>query len=143
MVGFVDPTVFKRFLGQALATSKKQATQDCGVTAINTGLCWISCRGEVRSLTFDVLGPVLSLDAQRRQSAIKVLELGKRYIHRRASLSTSDAGPTGEQIETISTIGIDEGIRHVQTNKIMRLKDVTRYIRLVKMSDDKEDMRGI
>ena len=137
MIGFVDPTVFKRFLGQALATSKRQATQDCGVTAINSGLCWISCRGEVRSFTFDVLRPVLSLDAQRRQSAIKVLELGKQYIHRRASLSTSNTGPTGEGIKTISKIGIDEGIRHVQMNKSMRLKDITRYIRLVKMNDDK------
>lgn len=145
-MGSVSPTVFKRFLSQALTDSKKQAAQDCGVAAVNPGLCWISCRGETRSLTFDLVGPALSLDAQRKQNVIKVLELGKHYIFSRASLSvsdTQDAMCAGNYAKTLSRIGMDEGIRHIEDDGSMRLRDILRYLRVVKVNDDITERRNI
>lgn len=142
MVRFLDPTVFKRFLSQALTASKKQATQDRGVAAINPGFCWISCQGEVRSLTFDVVGPALSLDAQRKQNATRILELGKQYAESRASLAP-DETHAGHSVETLSRLSMEEGICHVQDDKSLRLKDILKFILVVQVDSDTVEVRGI
>lgn len=138
--------MFKRFLSQVLTASKKQVAQDCEVVSIKSGLCWMSCRGEVRSLSFDVLGPVLPLDAQRKKNAIGSLELGKQYIDFRASLCASgipDMLRTVDYAETLSKAGMDECIRQVQDDKSVRLKDILKYVRVVKISDYNVKVHGI
>lgn len=97
-------------------------------------------------MTFDILGTPLSLDAQRKQNALEILELGKQYIQHRESAGKPDTPGrirTGECTETLSRVGMDEGIRHVQDDKSTRLKDTLRFIRVVRVSDDIVDVHAI
>lgn len=129
-IGYVDPVVVKRFLTQALLTAKKQAAHECAVAAIDLPFCWISCRGEIRSLTFDLIGPALPREAQRRENMTKVFEAGQKYITCRASLRSSDTC-LETIINTLSTDGMEEGIRHMQASRSIRLRDMIRYFGVV------------
>ena len=75
----VHPTAFLRFLTQALSAAKKQAREGSGYATIYPQLCWITCRGAVRSLSFDVAGQNVAIDLQCAANSVAVLELCNTY----------------------------------------------------------------
>jgi hypothetical protein len=129
----MDPFMFMAFMSQALSTVKSRVGEGLGLTTICLDLCWVSCRGVVRSLCINSEQRQLAPNIQQTQNLVRAIQIGHRYVDARRRMAREANNPQSTLL-TLCPRALDNALDYVQCPHVVSVQGIMTRLRVVKIS---------
>ena len=129
----MDPFTFMAFLSQALTAVKSRVGEGLGLTTICLDLCWVNCRGVVRSLCINSEQRQLDSNIQQTQNLIRAIQIGYRYVDARRRMAREANNPKSTLL-TLCPQALDRALDYVQCPHVVSVEVIMTILRVVKIS---------
>ena len=135
-LGHIDPFLFLSFLKQAATIIQTRVGEGVGVTTIHLDLCWMNCRGGLRSLCINTTQRQMAIATQQRTNWAGLIEICHRYVDaRRRTVESSKSNSRRESRYTMCRSSIQQASILTLTHGFTSVEQVMSMFRVVEAID--------
>jgi hypothetical protein len=132
-LGKVDPFVFLAFVKQAATAIQDRIGEGIGVTSIHLDLCWVSCRGVVRSLCTSAEQQTLHGRFQQISNWAGIIDMCYQYANARHRVGEQLGATQGRRPVWLNLCpkSLDDTLKWIQNSRVVSVEQVMTRLRVV------------